>query len=264
MGTGGVDGSASIARALRAAAALGSGMLANTELGRRQDGTNTSIRVAKSVSFSGVGSLPDSAQLNSRYNLRRRRRGAEAPVAPVKARSSRTLWKKHTWVEGNSRQSAARAWRVERRELKLRPLASQPPDANSSVAMRSDPLFSTRARAKIATLSNELGTSESFSVQLVRPSGPDSFANATALPSPPHGQERAVALRFVDAVAQIKAQLGLPSHFTPEETVRRGCESCSCSSEPCHTTRPQNVPALQHHLHFAAAQLTSPYFYCRR
>jgi hypothetical protein len=153
--------------------------------------------VTKSVSFAESSSGSSGSRLGvsgvgGRYDLRRRRGGGELlrpsasmtslggrgsakpsketmkPPSVKPAQASRAWWETQTWATGNGRQSSQQAWRIERRELKLRPIASQPPDPGLSASLcRREPIFNRRTREQVGTLASELGTTESFVAQLV-------------------------------------------------------------------------------------------------
>ena len=194
----------------------------------------------RSVSFSGAESLPaaDVGTRSSRYDIRaRRKRAAERRAAARELQPAgepaeddalartgpKEWWLRQQWCVGNERQASQQAWRLERREAKLRPLASQPPFGKSAAAFRSDPVFTDDSRERIDAVAGDLGTSESFAATLVRQPRRRrrrvQLAPTKSLPDLAAGQ----GMRFIEAVNSIRSQLGLDKGLTPQEVVQQGC-----------------------------------------
>ncbi len=200
----------------------------------------------RSVSFSDVQQLRSRTPefvgtRSSRYDIRAKRRAAERrkqraakqPGAEADGSDQRASlpggpkdwWKHQQWAVGNDRQASQQAWRIERRESRLRPLASQPPFGKSAAAFSLDPVFDAQTRGRVETLSHELETSESFAATLIhkprRLSKPRKLqlAPTKSLPDMAAGQ----GLRFIEAVNAIRSSLGLEKGLTPQEVVRHGC-----------------------------------------
>ena len=204
----------------------------------------------RSVSFSGADQLRHQTPelvgtRSSRYDIRARRKAAELRTSSnreqqlqrlARASSDERLvdgpgakewWRRQQWSVGNERQASQQAWRVERRESKLRPLASQPPFGKSAAAFSLDPIFDAECRSKVDTLSRELGTSESFAATLIhrrrRRNSGRKLQLAPTKSLPDLGTEGGQGLRFIEAVNAIRTQLDLGKDLTPQEVVRQGC-----------------------------------------
>ena len=118
------------------------------------------------------------------------------------------------------------AWRIERRESKLRPLASQPPFGKSAAAFSLDPVFDPQSRGRVNTLSRELGTTESFAATLIhKPRRRNTKGTLQLAPtkSLPDLAAAGQGLRFIEAVNAIRSGLGLGKDLTPQEVVHQGC-----------------------------------------
>ena len=204
----------------------------------------------KSVSFSGKDQLRNTTPefvgtRSSRYDIRARRRAAEqreqrlAESAAERAAAGgpderaaaltggpKDWWKHQQWAVGNERQASQQAWRIERRESKLRPLASQPPFGKSAAAFSLDPVFDPQSRGLVNTLSRELGTTESFAATLIhKPRRRNTKGTLQLAPtkSLPDLAAAGQGLRFIEAVNAIRSGLGLGKDLTPQEVVHQGC-----------------------------------------
>lgn len=201
----------------------------------------------KFVSFSDVAQLRNATPefvgtRSSRYDIKARRRAAErrkqrvaeSPAADAAGGDHRASlaggpkdwWKHQQWAVGNDRQASQQAWRIERRESKLRPVASQPPFGKSAAAFALDPVFDTQTRGRVETLSHELETSASFAATLIhkprRSTKPRKLQLAPTR-SLPDLAAPGQGLRFIEAVHAIRSGLGLGKGLTPQEIVRQGC-----------------------------------------
>lgn len=199
------------------------------------------------MSFSDVAQLRNATPefvgtRSSRYDIKARRRAAErrkqgvaeSPAANAAGGDHRASlaggpkdwWKHQQWAVGNDRQASQQAWRIERRESKLRPVASQPPFGKSAAAFALDPVFDTQTRSRVETLSHELATSASFAATLVhkpRQSTKPRKLQLAPTRSLPDLAAPGQGLRFIEAVHAIRSDLGLGKGLTPQEVVRQGC-----------------------------------------
>jgi hypothetical protein len=183
-----------------------------------------------SVQLANDSVTPVAGRYISQYDIKaRRRRQTESVQAHTGGDAGATderwasgslagSWAQKHWAYGNERQSNQAAWRAERRQSSMRPLASQPPDKRSAAAWRAEPLFDADTRSKVREVAAAAGTTESFVAQQVPPAG--------AEPAERRRQRRQrLDLRptqsMADLAETVAQELGLPSSPQPQGIGRR-------------------------------------------